>query len=414
MTVCVALLSGWMVGPCHGSPPPITREQLPRIEAQMRGEDAALQLQALADLAEIERGITKDLIPLLPRVLELCASNDQKVATTALYVVGLYARLAEARRPHGEAMIKVLADGLRSKHEEVRQMAVYSLHAKLLDERTDQALPILLSAVTDDNEQVRVTAAITLGKLAKPNDKAVAALRKALSDPAMQVRRQAALALANHAPASEAAIPQLLKALRDASGEVAGSATHALQQMGDAAVEGLLKAADDPKAAVRSRALHALATGYATGKLSDANGGRVYALIERMLTDPDAAVRAAAAVRIAYLGTLEARVTAVPILIKNATGKESLAGWNAFVGLHRCVRAFAAELVNKDKADVAFRGLQQFDRPYLKTFLRECQSKFKNLERDDLTPLFKAAADRGVKPAHRAFAGEVLGWVAEE
>ncbi|MDH3585003.1 MAG: hypothetical protein OER86_12395, partial [Phycisphaerae bacterium] len=124
------------------------------------------------------------------------------------------------------------------------------------------------------------------------------------------------------------------------------------------------------------------------------------------------AVRLAAAIRISIFGRLEARVAAVPILVKHASGKSSLEGWNAYVGLHRCVRVFASGLTDKTRAQHALGGFRQFDRAYLKQYLRESQEKFKGLERGDLRPLLKTAAKQGAEPEHRAFAALALSWLS--
>jgi HEAT repeat protein len=411
---CIALALAWVLqSSAQASPPPTLRSLLPQIETQLNATDAKLQLQGLTDLASIERGITKDLIRLLPRALELCSSGDEKVATAALYLTGQFAWLPEARREYGQAMIEALARAMDSRHAEVRGMAIYSANAALMDEQMDRALPMLLAAARDSDEKVRGNAVIVLGKIAKANEKIIAVLGKSLSDPAMQVRRQAAFSLSKHPEAAVAVMAELLQAVRDPSGEVSGSATHALQQMGEAAVDDLLNLADDPKPDIRGKALHALATSYATMKLSDESGRRISAMVQRKLKDPDATIQAAAATRIAYFGSLEGKAAAVPILVKHATDKESLNGWNAFIGLHRCIRAFTAGLTDKEKAGAAFRGLQKFDKGFLKTYLLESQQKFKGLEGGDVRPLFEAAAQHGIEAEHRALAKEVLTWLAD-
>ncbi len=393
------------------SPPPIPRSQLPQIESQIRGKNAKLQVQGLDDLSRLEGNITKDLVRLLPRVLELGRSNDDRVTEASLYLIGQYAWLPEAREKHGRAMIEVIGKALKSKTADVRTAALYVMNPDLVDEQFALAAPLLVSAADDDVEAARVSAVVTMGKIQHTNQNIVDALRKALRDPAMQVRRQAAYSLANLAPKSKTAIPELFQAMRDEHAEVRGGATHALQKMGDDAVEGLLAMADDPDATVRGLVLYALATGYTrSGKHSE----RVYAMVERKLDDPDPAVQAAAAIRISIFGTLKARVTAIPILVKTVADKEIDPYGNAYVGIHRCIKVFAAGLTDQEKADDAMRGFRQFDKAFLKTYLLEAQRKYKGSEGGDVAPLFKQAAARGVEAEHRAFASEVLAWLTEQ
>jgi hypothetical protein len=111
--------------PAWASPPPVPRSQLPRIESQIQGKDPKLQVQALHDLSSLEGNITQDLIRLLPRVLELGRSSDDHVKEAALYVVGQFAWLPEARQKHGREMIKVIGKALDSKTADVRTAALY-------------------------------------------------------------------------------------------------------------------------------------------------------------------------------------------------------------------------------------------------------------------------------------------------
>lgn len=397
--------------PASPSPPPVPRSQLPRIESRIQGKDTKLQVQALHDLSSLEGNITKDLIRLLPRVLELGGSSDDNLTQAALHVVGHFAWLAEAREKHGREMIEVIGKALDSKTADVRTTALYVMNPDLVDEQFELAGPMLVSAAADEVEAARVSAVITMGKIQKTDAKIIDTLRKALSDPAMQVRRQSAYSLASLAPASKAAIPELLKVIRDEHAEVRGGASHALQKMGDDAVDGLMALTDAPEATIRGLALDALATGYSKGAM---HGERIYAMVERKLDDPDPAVQASAAIRISIFGTLKARVAAIPILVKTAADKKADPNGNAYLGIHRSIKVFAADLTDQQKASDAFRGFLQFDKAFLKAFLLETRRKYKETKSGDVVPLFKAAAARGIAAEHREFASEVLVWLSEQ
>ena len=397
---------------------PAPRSKLPEIERDLKAEDPQVQLQALSDLARIEGNLTRDEVRLLPRVIRHCDSPNGDIASTALSLLGQYCWFAEARRDHGKEMIEAIGRALKSKDSDVQQAAAHVIalasRLQLVDEQIETALPILIAAADDREERVRVPIMIALGQMEKADERVVAALRRALADSAMQVRRQAALALAEHPRIGETAIPELLAALRDKSDEVSGSAAHALGKI-SAAMEPLLKLTDDADAHVRYLAISALSSGHIRSySKQDKNFQRIASMVYRKLDDPDAAVRAEAAVRVSIFGSLEARVAAIPILVKNATGKESLDGWNAYLGIDRCIKAFATGLGDKDQAETALRGLKQFDKDFLKDYLQQSRQKFRPVEGWDIRPLLKSAAEHGIGREHRELAAEMLSWLPKK
>jgi hypothetical protein len=131
------------------------------------------------------------------------------------------------------------------------------------------------------------------------------------------------------------------------------------------------------------------------------------------LNNSDPAVRRSAAIWVSIYGDLPSRVTAIPILVAAAKMDESVDAFNAFLGIGRCVKTLAVGLTDKASADDAFRGFQQFDREYLKTYLREYDDRFKQISGRDLRPIFQSAADGGIKPEHRQFARTVLNWLGK-
>ena len=397
---------------------PVLRAKLPQIERDLQSKDPQVQKQALSDLASIEGNLTEGEVRLLPRIIPLCDSPDGEAAGIALSLLGHYCWFDEARRDHGRAMIEAIGKALRSKDADVRQSAAHVValasRLHLVDEQFAAALPILVAAADDSEESNRVQIMMALGEIDNADGRVVAVLRRALADPAVQVRRYAALALANHGRISEAAIPELLAALRDESGEVSGSAAHALAKISEA-LEPLLKLTDDPDAAARRLAISALCSGHiGSYSKTDENFQRIASMVHRKLDDPDAAVQREAAIRVSFFGSLEARAASIPILVKNAADKESLDGWNAYLGIHRCIREFATGLTIKDQAVAAFRGLKQFDKDWLKNYVQQSHQKFRSSERGDIRPLLKTAAQRGIRPEHRELAAEMLSWLPDK
>ena len=175
------------------NPPFVPRASLPQIERNLAERNPQLQLQGLGDLLYLEGGVTQDLVTLLPRVLELCRSGNNSVASAALSVMRCFAGLPETRRTHGRAMLLAIRAALDSESADVRFRAIYSTTTELIEAHTDLALPMLISSVGDEDEQVRVWGVIAMGKMSSPNARVVNALRKSLADPAMQVRPRCAL-----------------------------------------------------------------------------------------------------------------------------------------------------------------------------------------------------------------------------
>ncbi|HEX6589934.1 MAG TPA: HEAT repeat domain-containing protein [Longimicrobiales bacterium] len=170
--------------------------------------------------------------------------------------------------------------------------AVRAAAAWALGEIEDPAaVPALIHAVRNDVcEEVRKNAAWALGQIEDPA--AVEALGAALRDSNEEVRRTAVWALGEIE--SPDAVPSLISALDSDDVEVRRTAVWSLGQIEDArAVPSLLPLVDDQDAEVREAALHALA------QIEDPAAAP--AMI-RALGDPDADLRAMAAMSLADMG----------------------------------------------------------------------------------------------------------------
>ncbi|MEO1529487.1 MAG: HEAT repeat domain-containing protein [Planctomycetota bacterium] len=392
------------------SPPSVPRSELPRIEQQIASTDPRQQRTALSNLQWLEGGIDNDLSErFLPRVLELCISSDKEIAVSSLAVLGTIARHPGIHRKHGVSILAAIATALQSKSAATRSTAMHSLNKELVNALPEAALPLLIDSVEDKDATVRMWAVILLGK-SKPNPSVVTSLRGAIMDSDATVRRFAALALAELAPQSRDAMPELLVALRDPNGEVSGSAVYALGRMGEPAFEALFDLADDPSGSIRHHAIRALLSRGMSDSMSDSQGLRREQLVERCLEDPDSRVQASAAGWIAFRGEMKSCVIAIPILVREASPNGSIDGWNAYLNIGRCLKTFATGLADTKHADIAFRGLKQFDSAYLKSFVLEYQQRFRNSGDLNLKPLFQAAAEKAAKREHREFAAQMLAW----
>ena len=232
----------------------------------------AAKLAVESGHGQIMRGI---LVPRLLRVLRGRRVEDSvhKAAAAALGEIGAPA-------------VPGLLAALRDAEEDVRREAAWVL-GKIGDAA---AVPGLLAALHDADVDVRVAAAAALGQIGDAT--AVPGLLAALHDADVDVRWTAARALERIGDA--AAVPGRLAALGDADADVRWAAAVALGQIGDnAAVPGLLAALGDADADVREAAAAAL------GEIGDA--AAVPGLLAA-LGDANADVREAAAAALGEIG----------------------------------------------------------------------------------------------------------------
>ncbi|MSS72237.1 MAG: phytanoyl-CoA dioxygenase [Candidatus Latescibacteria bacterium] len=157
--------------------------------------------------------------------------------------------------------IPALASALRDEEESVRLSAAYALGAagepaisplaealRSNDEPTrlsatyglgivgETALPPLSDALKHEDEQVRACAAYAVGDIGPDAAEAVSALAEALlKDPSPWVRHHAAEALGTIALNPGVSVPALGRALRDPDGQVRFNAAYALAHFGPAA-----------------------------------------------------------------------------------------------------------------------------------------------------------------------------------
>jgi hypothetical protein len=164
-------------------------------------------------------------------------------------------------------------DRLKSPSEQHRQKA-----ASRLVKMGATAVPALIEAIQDRDENVRRHAMSALGKIGDAS--AVPALIASLLDRGSSVRRYAALALGEIGDAS--AVPALIEAIQDSHWDVRRFAVEALGRFGDApAVSALLGALYDSEWFVRSHAAEAL------NRLGDARALPRKALADPRLSPPE-------------------------------------------------------------------------------------------------------------------------------
>ena len=147
----------------------------------------------------------------------ISALRDQNIANPAALA------LAEIARTTIFALIQALSDG----NANVRDCAASALGR--VGEVSKDIIPALIERfTTDDDECVCEIAASALGKI---GEQALPALMAALGDVDNQVRFYAAFALGFMA--GTPAVPALIEALKDADEAVSEIAEHALRQIGN-------------------------------------------------------------------------------------------------------------------------------------------------------------------------------------
>lgn len=271
---------------------------VPALAAAIQDEDWQIRVVAAAAL-----GLTSEAaIRFLDSSLR---DQDWRVRSTAATALG---------KLYSDKTIHSLAIALQDNDWQVRRNAVYAI------ERSDKTVPILLGLLNDNNEDVRLGAAIKLGgesDLAVPilinalqhnkdaatrhdalnslgnsdSEAAVLAIVQALQDENAMIRDQAVFNLSVSLDkysqiVKTVVISALIDSLKDESAEVRRSAAFALDKADEAAVPELIEASQDQDERVRSVAIEAL------GKIGSQSA---MSAITAALQDENEAVRASAA-----------------------------------------------------------------------------------------------------------------------
>src|SRR4051794_21047534 len=203
----------------------------------------------------------------------------------ALYALAVSLAAAGTPALAGDRAVEELIAGLE-KRDSGKLKAIAGVEA--MGEKAAAAAPALVEMLAVNNEDVRLAAAIALGKIGsaavKPLDKAVRSgdpdvrfyavwalafvgpparaatpsVAAALSDTSAQVRRKAAYALGRIDADAKVVVPALVTALHDPDADVRQAAEGALPKMGKAAVPALLRALANDKPGAHLQAIAVL------------------------------------------------------------------------------------------------------------------------------------------------------------
>jgi HEAT repeat protein len=257
------------------------RDLIARILAGVQGAVAlpTLLRASARDLGDDQDSLSAEIIDLMHAhpaparrtAVEFATSDVPTLRRTGLWALGFVAQAED---------LALLAAAAADADSMVRSTAIRSIPN--LDGE-DPAYHVVLSAVTDPDQQVRVAAVSRLGFAGRPD--AVAPLAALADDPAAQVRTMVAYALGRLGGAET--VPALLQLLRDSDQHVREGAVEALGFVGGpSAVDSLLTlaSAEDPH-------LRGLAAGALT-RAGDSDP-RVPQLLVSLAHDEEASVRAA-------------------------------------------------------------------------------------------------------------------------
>jgi HEAT repeat protein len=205
------------------------------------------------------------------------------------------------------AILTVLEGGQPS----LRSAAAWAL-ARMGDLRHDaeQTFRVLISALRDPDQAVRVEAATAVGNLMYPwSSNGVPALRAALRDPSTAVRSAAAAALGPLGVEAKAATPDLAAALSDPDRGVRASAARALGELGGSAqkdsIPALVAALESEVPEVRAAAAESL---------GDVGSRSTVQSLLRLMSDGDQRVRVKALIALGR--TSSGADEAVPVLLE--------------------------------------------------------------------------------------------------
>ncbi|MFG2059127.1 HEAT repeat domain-containing protein [Micromonospora sp. NPDC048930] len=239
----------------------------------------ALLRASARDLADDQDSLQAEIIDLLHgdrpaarrAVLELVTGNALELRREGLWALGF---VAEAQD------VELLAAATTDADPKIRSVAIASIPDSTAD---DRAFKVLIDALRDLDEQVRVSAISQLGYSGRAD--AVMPLVALAADLAPRVRSMTAYALGQLG--NREATPALLRLLNDPDSHVRENARNALGAVGGpTAVDALLTLAADEDPELRIDAAHALA------KAVDSDP-RVAPQLTALARDDQAVVRAA-------------------------------------------------------------------------------------------------------------------------
>jgi HEAT repeat protein len=189
---------------------------------------------------------------------------------------------------------KVLMDALKHSNPSIRELSVVALAD--LPMSAQQRVQSLVVALGDESAKVRRRAARALGDQGGSCLAALPQLKQGLKDPDASVRRDCAGAIGRLGPAAHSAIDSLIPLLSEPDTRTRAVMAVAIKRIGKAAVESLLNGVQSHDPVLRGQCAVLLA------KIAP-DDATVASVLQSVLSDEDAEVRARADVAMQYVNT---------------------------------------------------------------------------------------------------------------
>lgn len=193
-----------------------------KLKQHVDAEDPIMQTVALWALARVNPNEKEWFRRAVPLLVERLTDNRQNVREAAVQA------LMDLNPPPG-SLIPQLKKVLDQANAETVSRALDAL-ATL----GKPAVPRLIAAM--EHDEVRMRAAMILGRIGPEAEEAIPALTEALKDPRSEVRREAVFALGAIGPAAAPAVPQITELLQDPDMNVRYAAAYALGKIGPKAI----------------------------------------------------------------------------------------------------------------------------------------------------------------------------------
>jgi HEAT repeat protein len=296
---CLPLLQvGFTQRPTPGSLdiPAVRLRQLHHKEAFVR-RYAAERLGALAVEPDM-------VIPALAKALD----DDREVTEV------VFSSLAR----FGPKCIPMVEKALKHPRPHVRAQAANRLGSEALSRHAAGSIPRLIEALTDTDQDVRLSAIFSLFSFNQVADQVVPALIELLKDADEKVAGYAARAVGHWGKKAAGAVPHLIEALHDKRQDVAWGAACSLERIGPeaaSAVHALLEAAKRGEPSVRCQAIRAM------GAIGPAAAPAAPFLTASLFQNEYAGCRGPIAYALGALGPGMAKTT-MPLLVKGLQTEE--------------------------------------------------------------------------------------------
>lgn len=256
-------------------------DSTPELLKALKDEDALVRLSAVTALGKVQAQPESTV----PALVAIFRSKED----------GLWREAAIALSQIGSPAVPALTEALKDNRADVRLNAALALGR--IGAVAKPSVPPLIELSKDPNLAVQQQAIVALGQIGVDAQPAVPVLVAALKQPNWQIRANVAHTLGEIGPPAESAIPGLIATLNDQDAVVRQRATFALSRIGSAAIPTLLNTLKDQKQEVQVRS----ASAYALGEMGVTAKRTIPTLIE-VFQDENKPIREGAIFALAQMG----------------------------------------------------------------------------------------------------------------